>query len=450
MVFALRSVKLALSRSRHTEHTPLDRIRIKTDRHTMERTVLDDQLKRIALEEGVDERVLAKSFHGGRVAVFKAPPSGRAVATGENLKVKVNANIGTSGDLHDEDRELRKLAAALKAGADAVMDLSTGGNLRSVRRKIVGESAVPVGSVPIYEAIVDAVRKRGGGERMEADEMLDAVRLHGEDGISFVTVHCGVTRSVLEHLERKPRVCGIVSRGGSFLARWMRANKKENPLYERYDEVLDICKEYGMVISLGDGLRPGAIADSMDRAQVEELITLGELNRRAREKGVQAIIEGPGHVPLDQISAQIMLQKKLCDDAPFYVLGPLVTDVAPGLDHITSAIGGAIAAAAGADFLCYVTPSEHLGLPDEEDVRMGVLAARAAGHAADLVRKRPGAWEWDERMSRARKDRNWEEQIRLALDPDLAREIRARTCREDHETCTMCGELCAYKADGPI
>jgi phosphomethylpyrimidine synthase len=416
----------------------------------MERTILDDLLKSIALEEGVDERVLAKSFSEGRVAVFKAPPSGKAVATGENLKVKVNANIGTSGDLHDEDRELRKLAAALKAGTDAVMDLSTGGNLRSVRRKIVGESAVPVGSVPIYEAIVDAVRKRGGGERMEADEMLDAVRLHGEDGISFVTVHCGVTRSVLEHLERKPRVCGIVSRGGSFLARWMRANKRENPLYERYDEVLDICKQYGMVISLGDGLRPGAIADSMDRAQVEELITLGELNRRAREKGVQAIIEGPGHVPLDQISAQIMLQKKLCDDAPFYVLGPLVTDVAPGLDHITSAIGGAIAASAGADFLCYVTPSEHLGLPDEDDVRMGVLAARAAGHAADLVRKRPGAWEWDERMSRARKDRNWEEQIRLALDPDLAREIRARTCREDHETCTMCGELCAYKADGPI
>lgn len=411
---------------------------------------MDDQLKSIALEEGVDERVLAKSLSEGRVAVFKAPPSGKAVATGENLKVKVNANIGTSGDLHDEDRELRKLAAALKAGTDAVMDLSTGGNLRSVRRKIVGESTVPVGSVPIYEAIVDAVRKRGGGERMEADEMLDAIRLHGEDGISFVTVHCGVTRSVLEHLERKPRVCGIVSRGGSFLARWMRTNKKENPLYERYDEVLDICKQYGMVISLGDGLRPGAIADSMDRAQVEELITLGELNRRAREKGVQAIIEGPGHVPLDQISAQIMLQKKLCDDAPFYVLGPLVTDVAPGLDHITSAIGGAIAASAGADFLCYVTPSEHLGLPDEEDVRMGVLAARAAGHAADLVRKRPGAWEWDERMSRARKDRNWEEQIRLALDPELAREIRARTCREDHETCTMCGELCAYKADGPI
>lgn len=412
---------------------------------------MDDLLiKTIALEEGIEERILAKGLKKGRIAIFKAPPSGRAVATGENLKVKVNANIGTSGDLHDEDRELRKLEAAVKAGTDAVMDLSTGGNLRSVRRKIVRESSVPVGSVPIYEAIVDAVRKRGGGERMEPDEMLDAIRLHGEDGISFVTVHCGVTRSVLEHLEHKPRVCGIVSRGGSFLARWMRANQKENPLYERYDEVLDICKRYNMVISLGDGLRPGAIADSMDRAQVEELITLGELNRRAREKGVQAIIEGPGHVPLDQISAQIMLQKKLCDDAPFYVLGPLVTDVAPGLDHITSAIGGAIAATAGADFLCYVTPSEHLGLPDEADVRMGVLAARAAGHAADLVRRRPGAWEWDERMSRARKDRNWEEQIRLALDPELAREIRARTCREDHETCTMCGELCAYKADGPI
>jgi phosphomethylpyrimidine synthase len=243
-------------------------------------------------------------------------------------------------------------------------------------------------------------------------------------------------------------VCGIVSRGGSFLARWMRTHKTENPLYERYDEVLDICRHYGMVISLGDGLRPGAIADSMDAAQVEELITLGRLCRRAREKGVQAIVEGPGHVPLDQVPAQIMLQKKLCEDAPFYVLGPLVTDVAPGLDHITSAIGGAVAAMHGADFLCYVTPTEHLGLPSEEDVRMGVLAARVAGHAADLVRRRAGAWEWDEQMSRARKDRNWEDQIRLALDPHLASAIRARTCpSKDHDTCTMCGDLCAYKAD---
>ncbi len=381
------------------------------------------------------------------MCVFKAPPSGKAVAVGEKLRVKVNANIGTSGDVHDEDFELRKLEAAVKAGADAVMDLSTGGNLRSVRKKIITESQVPVGSVPIYEAIVKSVRSGGGAEKMEAEEMLDAIRLHGEDGISFVTVHCGVTLDVLGKLTEKPRVCGIVSRGGSFLAKWMRANKKENPLYERYDEVLDICRQYGMVISLGDGLRPGAIADAMDAAQVEELVVLGNLCRRARERGVQAIIEGPGHVPLDQIPAQMRLQKQLCDNAPFYVLGPLVTDVAPGLDHITSAIGGAIAASNGADFLCYVTPSEHLGLPDVEDVRMGVLAARVAGHAADLVRRRPGAWEWDEKMSRARKDRKWSEQISLAIDPDLAREIRSRTCKEDHETCSMCGDLCAYKAD---
>lgn len=404
-------------------------------------------LKQIARESGVEERVLLESFQKGTVAVFKPPPHGKAVAVGENLNVKVNANIGTSPDLREEDFEMRKLEAALKAGADTVMDLSTGGDLRSVRRKIVSESSAPVGSVPIYEAIVDAIRKRGGGERMEADEMLDAIRLHGEDGISFVTVHCGVTLSALAHLEQKPRVCGIVSRGGSFLARWMRVHKRENPLFARYDEVLDICKEYDMVISLGDGLRPGAIADSLDQAQVEELVTLGQLYRRAREKGVQAIIEGPGHVPLDQIATQMILQKRLCDNAPFYVLGPLVTDVAPGLDHITSAIGGALAALYGADFLCYVTPSEHLGLPDIDDVRMGVLAARVAGHAADLVKRRPGAWEWDEKMSRCRKNRDWAEQIRLAIDPDLARQIRARTCREDHETCTMCGELCAYKAD---
>jgi len=413
----------------------------------MEMILLDDVLKQIALEEGVDELALREGFDKGRIAICKAAPEGKPIAIGEGLRVKVNANIGTSGDLHDEDLELRKLETAIKAGADTIMDLSTGGDLRSVRRKIVGSSPVPVGSVPIYEALVESVRKRGGVERMKADEMLDAIRLHGEDGISFVTVHCGVNLSALAHLERKPRVCGIVSRGGSFLARWMRANKKENPLFERYDEVLDICKHYGMVISLGDGLRPGAIADSMDQAQVEELVTLGQLNLRAREKGVQAIIEGPGHVPLDQIPAQIIMQKKLCADAPFYVLGPLVTDIAPGLDHITSAIGGAVAAMHGADFLCYVTPSEHLGLPDVEDVRMGVLAARVAGHAADIVRGRRDAWEWDEKMSRARKNRKWEEQIRLAIDPNLAREIRGRTCKEDHETCTMCGDLCAYKAD---
>ena len=410
---------------------------------------MKDRLSHIAREEGVEEKNLLTSLASGQIAVFKPPPNGKAFAVGNNLRVKVNANIGTSGDLADEDLELRKLEAALKAGADAVMDLSTGGNLRSVRRKVVEASSVPVGSVPIYEAIVGAVRKRGAGDKMQPEEMLDAIRLHGEDGISFVTVHCGVTLAALARLEQKPRVCGIVSRGGSFLARWMRINKKENPLFERYDEVLEICKEYEMVISLGDGLRPGAIADSLDQAQVDEVVTLGQLFRRAREKGVQAIIEGPGHVPLDQIPTQIMLQKKLCDDAPFYVLGPLVTDVAPGMDHITSAIGGAVAAMHGADFLCYVTPSEHLGLPDVEDVRIGVLAARVAGHAADLVRGRPEAWQWDKDMSKARKDRKWDEQIRLALDPDLAREIRARTCGEDHETCTMCGDLCAYKADSP-
>jgi phosphomethylpyrimidine synthase len=416
----------------------------------LETKALKKFLHDIALHEQIDLSILERSYEAGHVAVFKPSTSGKAFAAGKNLRVKVNANIGTSADLADEDLELRKLRAAIDTGADAVMDLSTGGNLRSVRRKIVDESTVPVGSVPIYEAIVASIRRSGGGENMEPDEMLDAIRLHGEDGISFVTVHCGVTWTALKHLEDKPRVCGIVSRGGSFLARWMRSNRKENPLYERYDEVLDICREYNMVLSLGDGLRPGAIADSMDQAQVEELTTLGQLYHRARGKGVQAIIEGPGHVPLDQIPAQIMMQKQLCDGAPFYVLGPLVTDIAPGMDHITSAIGGAIAAMSGADFLCYVTPSEHLGLPQEEDVRIGVLAARVAGHAADVVRNIPGARKWDEEMSRARKDRNWSEQFKLAIDPPLAREIRARTCPGEHETCTMCGDLCAYKADGPV
>lgn len=408
---------------------------------------MESMITNAARYESVDPEYLKKGLDEGKIVIFKAPPNGRPVAVGKGLKIKVNANIGTSGDVHDEDLELEKLEAAVKAGADAVMDLSTGGNLRSVRKKIVTHSRIPVGSVPIYEAIVKAVREKGGGEKMTSDEMLAAIRLHGEDGISFVTVHCGVTQSVLDRLEKSPRVCGIVSRGGSFLARWMRINGKENPLYERFDEVLDICREFGMTLSLGDGLRPGAVADSLDAAQLEELMTLGELNRRARQAGVQTIIEGPGHVPLDQIETQMLLQKRLCDNAPFYVLGPLVTDVAPGLDHITSAIGGAIAGANGADFLCYVTPSEHLGLPGVEDVRMGVLASRAAGHAADLVRRLPGAWEWDVKMSKARRERDWIKQIELALDPDLAREIRAKTCEQDHETCSMCGDLCAYKAD---
>lgn len=408
---------------------------------------MESTIDALSRHESVEPSVLKNSLEEGKVVIFKGPPNGRPVAVGKGLKIKVNANIGTSGDVHDEDLELRKLEAAVKAGADAVMDLSTGGDLRSVRKKIVTASEIPVGSVPIYEAIVKSVREKGGGEKMTSDEMLDAIRLHGEDGISFVTVHCGVTRAVLERLRKSPRVCGIVSRGGSFLARWMRITGNENPLYERYDEVLEICKQYGMTLSLGDGLRPGAVSDSLDAAQIEELMTLGELNRRARTAGVQAIIEGPGHVPLDQIPTQMLLQKRLCDEAPFYVLGPLVTDVAPGLDHLTSAIGGAIAGCHGADFLCYVTPSEHLGLPGVEDVRMGVLSARAAGHAADLVRKIPGAWDWDVRMSKARRERDWARQIELALDPDLAREIRAKTCDQDHETCSMCGDLCAYKAD---
>lgn len=401
-------------------------------------------------QEKVAPEYLKQKVTDGKITIFKAAGKGSPLAVGEGLKIKVNANIGASGDIADEDLELRKLEAAIKAGADAVMDLSTGGDLRSIRRKIISESSIPVGSVPVYEAIVESVRIKGASEKMTGDEMLDAIRLHGDDGISFVTVHCGITLAALELLNNQPRVCGIVSRGGSFIARWMRTHNCENPLYERYDEVLEICKQYGMVISLGDGLRPGAVADSLDRAQVHELITLGDLARRAKEKGVQAIIEGPGHVPIDQIATQMQLQKKVCDEAPFYVLGPLVTDIAPGMDHITSAIGGAIAAMSGADFLCYVTPTEHLGLPGPEDVRMGVLAARVAGHAADLVRGVDSAWEWDKQMSRARKDRNWEEQIRLALDPDLAREIRARTCNVDNETCSMCGDLCAYKADSAI
>jgi len=395
----------------------------------------------------VDAQAVRRLAAEGRIAIplNKNRRSRRIVGVGQGLRVKVNANLGTSTDYADVGVELEKLKAAEEAGADAVMDLSTGGDLRAIRRRIMEAADVCVGSVPIYEAAAGAARVRGGLDRMTAADMLRAVRTHAEDGVDFVTVHCGVTRRIAESEALARRVCGIVSRGGTFLAHWMRRNRQENPFFERFDELIDIAREFDVTLSLGDGLRPGAIADAMDGPQVEELLVLGDLARRAVARGVQVIIEGPGHVPLDQVQAQVRLQKEITGGLPFYVLGPIVTDVAPGYDHITSAIGGAVAAMAGADFLCYVTPMEHLGLPRPQDVREGVIAARIAAHAADVARGRADARAWDRRVSLARSRRDWEGQITGAIDPQRARRLREERRPGSDDVCSMCGDYCVFK-----
>ncbi|MBI5576556.1 MAG: phosphomethylpyrimidine synthase ThiC [Deltaproteobacteria bacterium] len=370
----------------------------------------------------------------------------RPVAIGEGLRVKINANVGTSRDRADISAELEKTRVAVAAGADAVMDLSTGGPIDGIRKAILAECPVPVGTVPVYQAAADAASRGKSWVELSPEDFFDGILKQAEDGVDFMTVHCGVTREALSRLVREGRRLDIVSRGGSLLAEWMEFNGAENPFFEHYDRLLDICREYDITISLGDGLRPGCLADATDRAQVHELIVLGELTERAWKRDVQVMIEGPGHVPLHQIAANVQLQKRLCHGAPFYVLGPLVTDIAPGYDHITSAIGGAIAAWNGADFLCYVTPSEHLRLPSVEDVRTGVIASRIAAHAADIARGIPGAMERDNMMADARRRLDWKAQIELSLDPETARGMRSGSLPTvDEAVCTMCADLCAIK-----
>ncbi|MBI1912040.1 MAG: phosphomethylpyrimidine synthase ThiC [Deltaproteobacteria bacterium] len=409
--------------------------------------IITEEMKTAASKEGVDPEYIRKSIEEGTVIITrnKLHSTIDGLAVGKGLKTKVNANIGSSQDHVDPSEELVKLKVAIDAGADAVMDLSTGGDVNAIRRAIMKETTVPIGTVPIYQAAHDA-RKRGKSfVELEANEMFDSIECQAEDGVDFITVHCGVTRNSVEKVKKQGRIMGIVSRGGALTAEWMKFNKKENPLYEEYPRLLKIAKKYDMTLSLGDGLRPGCLADATDRGQVEELIILGELAKMAFDEGVQVMIEGPGHVPLDQIEANILLQKRICNGAPFYVLGPLVTDIAPGYDHITSAIGGAIAASSGADFLCYVTPSEHLRLPTIEDVKEGVIASRIAAHAGDIAKKVKGAMEADITLARARKALNWGEQIRLSIDPVRAKSIRDTSPPEDETVCTMCGSLCAIK-----
>ncbi len=406
----------------------------------------NEWIEEIARAERIDPAELRKLVKTGRVVVLRNRRHRvKPLAVGKQTRVKVNANIGTSPDRSDLEFELEKLKAAVDAGADTVMDLSVGGDIDEVRRAIVSESAVPVGTVPVYQVALDARKRRKSFVETKAKDMLAGVEKHVADGVDFITVHCGVTRRNVEILRNSKRLCGIVSRGGAMLAEWMTYNRKESPLYEYYDDLLAIAKHYGAALSLGDGLRPGALADATDEPQVAELVTIGELVQRAREAGVQVMVEGPGHVPLDQVEANVVLEKTLCDEAPFYLLGPLVTDVACGYDHISGAIGGALAAFYGADFLCYVTPSEHLRLPDAEDVRQGVIASRIAAHAADVARHHPGAIRWDHRLSAARGRLDWKQVLRDCIDPKRAEEIFSASRSQTPGVCTMCGEFCAIR-----
>ena len=407
---------------------------------------MDQDLRKVARDENISLELLKEEIDKGRIVILKnkAHPHIKPIAVGKGLRTKINANLGTSPDFVDFKMELKKLEVAIKHGADAVMDLSTGGEIRELRLQMLEKTTIPLGTVPIYEAVCNLVKKGKSLEEMSSDEILNVIQDHIEAGVDFITVHCGLTLRALPIIEGEKRLTGIVSRGGSFLYRWMKHNKKENPLYEHYDRLLDMAKEYNVTLSLGDGLRPGSVSDSTDRTQVEELLVLGELVHRAREKGVQAMVEGPGHIPIHEVEANVLLEKKLCHEAPFYVLGPLVIDCAPGYDHIVSAIGGAVAGAAGADFLCYVTPSEHLTLPDLQDVRDGVIASRIAAHAADLAKGVYQAEKLDEKISKARKTFNWDKVMALSLDPEKAKEKRGKVDK-DYKKCGMCGEYCAMR-----
>jgi phosphomethylpyrimidine synthase len=405
------------------------------------------EMKKVAEREQVDLLELRNKVAQGRVVIPANIKHEELVpcGIGEGMFIKVNANIGTSTDRAIIEEELSKLEVAIEAGADTVMDLSTGGDIDLIRRSILGASKVPVGTVPIYQAVVEVVEEQGALIHLTVDKIFEVIENQVADGVDFITVHAGLTRAALELLRNQGRVTDIVSRGGSFLTTWMLHHNRENPLYENFDRLLAIAKEYDVTLSLGDGLRPGCLADATDRAQIHELMTLGHLTKLAWDEDVQVMIEGPGHVPLNQIKANVLLQKQLCHHAPFYVLGPLVTDVAAGYDHVACAIGGAVAGEAGADFLCYVTPTEHLCLPGVEDVREGVIVTKIAAHAADIARGHKLAMERDRKMSQARKNLDWETQMELAIDPKKARRLRDENPSSEGDVCTMCGKYCAIK-----
>lgn len=402
------------------------------------RGVLTPEMRDAAQRENVPTATILNGLKKGTIALVKNKNRQiPAMAIGQGMSTKINANIGTSQLINNLDQEVAKLELCKKYGADAVMDLSTGGDLDSIRKLLLSKTPLAFGTVPIYQLMCEKKSE------FSAKDILDIIRKHCAQGVDFITVHCGVTKEVVALTEKYPRVTGVVSRGGSFLAKWIQKTGQENPLYTHFDELCAIAYEYDVTLSLGDGLRPGCLADAHDKAQIKELEILGKLTKRAWKKGVQVMVEGPGHVPYDQIAYSMKLQKKLCAGAPFYVLGPLTTDIAPGYDHITGAIGGTLAAISGADFLCYVTPAEHLGLPDMQDVRDGIIASKIAAHSADII-KRPQTRERDLAMAKARKAFDWDKQFELSLDPDKAREYREKKGANLKE-CTMCGDLCSMR-----
>lgn len=403
--------------------------------------IITKEMKYVAEYEKQSVEIVREEIASGR-AVIPANINHKnlkPVIIGSKFKTKVNANIGTSKDKLSAGYEKEKLEVALKFGTDAVMDLSTAGDLNSIRKELIANCPVAFGTVPIYQA----VKELKDIYAMSAENILEIIKQHALQGVDFITIHSGVTRKCIPLVEK--RLAGVVSRGGAFLIAWMKHHNKENPMFTHFDEILEIAKEYDLTLSLGDGMRPGSIIDATDEVQITELKTLGELTLRAWEKGVQVMIEGPGHVPVHMIQKNVELEQKLCHDAPFYVLGPLVTDVAPGYDHITGAMGGLLAAYYGASMLCYVTPKEHVGLPAVEDVKQGVIAFKIAAHAADLGRNIPGAYEWDERISRARKELKWDEQFKAAIDPETAKKFHDENPASANNVCSMCSEFCSMK-----
>lgn len=411
------------------------------------RGIVTPEIEVVAKKENREVSFIMDMVAQGKVAIpanvnhKSLEPNG----VGSMLKTKINVNLGVSRDCKDYDIEMQKVMSAVNLGAEAIMDLSSHGNTQPFRQKLCRECPAMVGTVPVYDAVIHYQRDLA---TLTAKDFVDVVRLHAEDGVDFVTLHCGITRKTIEQIRKGERKMNIVSRGGSLVFAWMSMTGEENPFYEYYDEILDICHEYDVTVSLGDACRPGCLADATDGVQIEELIRLGELTQRAWDKDVQVMVEGPGHVPMDQIAANMKVQQTICKGAPFYVLGPLVTDIAPGYDHITAAIGGAIAAMSGAAFLCYVTPAEHLALPNVDDVREGIIASKIAAHAADIAKGLPGARDQDDRMADARRKLDWEAQYKEALDPETAKFIRnSRAPEDDHaDTCSMCGKFCAVRS----
>ena len=405
------------------------------------------QMKAVAEKEHMPLEQLMELVAKGQVAICanKAHTCLDPQGVGSMLRTKINVNLGVSRDCKDYDIEMKKVQSAIDLGAEAIMDLSSHGDTQPFRKKLVAECPAMIGTVPVYDSVIHYQRDLG---TLSARDFIDVVRLHAEDGVDFVTLHCGITRKTIEQIRRHKRKMNIVSRGGSLVFAWMSMTGEENPFYEHFDEILDICEQHDVTISLGDACRPGCLADATDVCQIEELVRLGELTKRAWEHNVQVMVEGPGHVPLNQVAANMQVQQSICMGAPFYVLGPLVTDIAPGYDHITAAIGGTVAAMSGAAFLCYVTPAEHLALPNVEDVKQGIIASKIAAHAADIAKGIPGAREIDDKMADARRALDWEAQFACALDPDTARAIRdSRKPEDDHsDTCSMCGKFCAVRS----